>query len=290
MVKADVAIVGGGRMGQGIVHAFLLTGVKVLLIEVSQSAASAAESEVRQSLVKGSERAAALGQNHILEVEQIIARLSVSTNISDVAESKLIIEAVPEDFSLKEQVLAEIDAAISSTALLASNTSSFSIRDLGLARRYQENFLGLHFFNPVPASLMVEIVYTPENPIKVIDAAATWVEKIGKTALRIADSPGFASSRLGLILGLEAMRMFEEGVATAEDIDTAMMLGYKHPVGPLKLTDIVGLDVRLGIAQYLEKNLGARFSPPKVLIDLVAAGNLGRKSGKGFYEWGSDGK
>jgi 3-hydroxybutyryl-CoA dehydrogenase len=106
----------------------------------------------------------------------------------------------------------------------------------------------------------------------------------------IADSPGFASSRLGLILGLEAMRMFEEGVATAEDIDTAMMLGYKHPVGPLKLTDIVGLDVRLGIAQYLEKNLGARFSPPKVLIDLVAAGNLGRKSGKGFYEWGSDGK
>jgi 3-hydroxybutyryl-CoA dehydrogenase len=286
-VSADVAVIGGGRMGQGIVHAFLLTGVKVLLIEVSQDAANSAQSSIRKSLLMGSERETSLqGKNHF-DLEQTMALLSTSIDISDISGSSLVIEAVPEDYSLKEQVLSEIDAAISSTALLATNTSSFSIRDLGVARKYKKNFLGLHFFNPVPASFMVEIVYTPENPVEVIDIAVTWVEKISKTALRIADSPGFASSRLGLALGLEAMRMLEEGVASAEDIDTAMMLGYKHPVGPLKLTDIVGLDVRLGIAQYLEKSLGSRFSPPKVLIDLVAAGNLGRKSGKGFYEWGN---
>jgi 3-hydroxybutyryl-CoA dehydrogenase len=279
LVSTEVAIIGGGRMGRGIAHAFLVKGISVLLVDLAQNALQAAEIAIKQSVIKSAQR------DQDLDTEQTLSLLHFSTGISDIAECGLVIEAVPEDFPLKVRVLEAIDSCISSTAILATNTSSFSIRELAISRKYPENFLGLHFFNPVPSSLLVEIVFTAQIQPKTLLLAAGWVTKIGKTPLQIADSPGFASSRLGIILGLEAMRMLEEGVATAADIDAAMMLGYKHPVGPLKLTDIVGLDVRLGIAKYLEENLGPRFTPPKILIDLVAAGSLGRKSGKGFYEW-----
>lgn len=279
MIK-EVAIVGGGRMGRGIAHAFLIRGISVLLVDLEKDTLQKAEIAIKQSVSKSAE------QDEVIDIEQVMSLLHLSTQISDIAQSNLIIEAVPEDFFLKERVLDAIDGYVSSTAILATNTSSFSIRELAISRKYPQNFLGLHFFNPVPLSLMVEIVFTAEIPEETILLASAWVTKIGKTPLQIADSPGFASSRLGIILGLEAMRMLEEGVATAADIDAAMVLGYKHPIGPLKLTDIVGLDVRLGIAKYLEEHLGPRFAPPKILIDLVAEGSLGRKSGKGFYEWG----
>jgi 3-hydroxybutyryl-CoA dehydrogenase len=148
-----------------------------------------------------------------------------------------------------------------------------------------ESFLGLHFFNPVPASTLIEVVVGEKTSEGTVAAARRWVSGLGKTAVVVQDAPGFASSRLGVAIALEAMRMVEEGVATAEDIDNAMVLGYKHPVGPLKTTDIVGLDVRLGIAEYLHSTLGERFAPPQVLRDKVTAGELGRKSGKGFYDW-----
>jgi len=268
-------------MGRGIAHAFLIKGAHVLLVDVDEDALEAAQIGIRESVLKSAERDSAIN------LDEALSRLQLSTRISEVAQCVLVIEAVPEDFALKGKILTVIEDAISSKTLVATNTSSFSIQDLALPLKYPENFLGLHFFNPVPSSLMVEIVFTTHNSLEVVDAAADWVSSIGKTPLRVADSPGFASSRLGVILGLEAMRMLEEGVASAEDIDAAMMLGYKHPIGPLKLTDIVGLDVRLGIAEYLERHFGERFAPPKILIDSVAAGNLGRKSGRGFYEWGS---
>ena len=284
MDTARVAVVGGGRMGRGIAHAFLLQGFRVLLLDVTDEALHSAQLAIRESLVQSMERISGIND------DEALVRLALSTTLTDIADCSLVIEAVPEDFELKEHVLSRIDEAISSTALLATNTSSFSVQDLANSRKYRNNFLGLHFFNPVPSSLMVEIVSTSHNSPEIIDIASDWVSLIGKTPLRIADSPGFATSRLGVILGLEAMRMLEEGVATAGDIDAAMMLGYKHPIGPLKLTDIVGLDVRLGISQYLETHFGARFKPPKILVDLVAEGNLGRKSGKGFYEWGGEAK
>ena len=281
MENRGIAVVGGGRMGRGIAHAFLIKGAHVLLVDVDEDALEAAQIGIRESVLKSAERDSAIN------LDEALSRLQLSTRISEVAQCVLVIEAVPEDFALKGKILTVIEDAISSKTLVATNTSSFSIQDLALPLKYPENFLGLHFFNPVPSSLMVEIVFTTHNSLEVVDAAADWVSSIGKTPLRVADSPGFASSRLGVILGLEAMRMLEEGVASAEDIDAAMMLGYKHPIGPLKLTDIVGLDVRLGIAEYLERHFGERFAPPKILIDSVAAGNLGRKSGRGFYEWGS---
>ena len=281
MENRGIAVVGGGRMGRGIAHAFLIKGAHVLLVDVNEDALEAAQIGIRESVLKSAERDSAIN------LDEALSRLQLSTRISEVAQCVLVIEAVPEDFALKGKILTVIEDAISSKTLVATNTSSFSIQDLALPLKYPENFLGLHFFNPVPSSLMVEIVFTTHNSLEVVDAAADWVSSIGKTPLRVADSPGFASSRLGVILGLEAMRMLEEGVASAEDIDAAMMLGYKHPIGPLKLTDIVGLDVRLGIAEYLERHFGERFAPPKILIDSVAAGNLGRKSGRGFYEWGS---
>jgi 3-hydroxybutyryl-CoA dehydrogenase len=170
-------------------------------------------------------------------------------------------------------------------AVLATNTSSLSVD--GLAERLDrpDRFLGLHFFNPVPASALVEIVVGSRTDAGLVTRAQGWVEALGKTAITVTDSPGFASSRLGVAIALEAMRMLEEGVASAADIDTAMTLGYRHPVGPLRTTDIVGLDVRLAIAEHLAREVGPRFEPPQVLRDLVAAGKLGRKTGEGFYQW-----
>jgi len=169
--------------------------------------------------------------------------------------------------------------------VLASNTSSLSIGGLASALAAPERFLGLHFFNPVPASDLVEIVVGPKTDAELVTTAQGWVADLGKTAITVTDSPGFASSRLGVAIALEAMRMLEAGVASAEDLDTAMTLGYRHPVGPLRTTDLVGLDVRLAIAEHLARELGPRFEPPQLLRDLVAAGKLGRKSGEGFYRW-----
>jgi 3-hydroxybutyryl-CoA dehydrogenase len=151
--------------------------------------------------------------------------------------------------------------------------------------RRPEQFLGMHFFNPVPASKLVEVVLTGATAESVRDRVVSWVRAIGKTDVVVNDSPGFATSRLGVLLGLEAIRMLEEGVTDAEGIDTAMELGYRHPMGPLRSTDLVGLDVRLAVAEYLTSTLGDRFTPPTLLRDKVARGELGRKTGRGFYDW-----
>jgi 3-hydroxybutyryl-CoA dehydrogenase len=268
-----VGIYGGGRMGAGIAHAFLVSGTHVTVIESDDSAAAAARGRVDSSLAKARERGI-----------EATGSLTVDTDPAALSGAALVIGAVPELPALKREVLAMIEREVPD-ADVATNTSALSIDDLGSTLERPERFVGLHFFNPVPSSDLVEVVVGASTDPELVRRAETWVAALGKSAITVKDSPGFASSRLGVAIALEAMRMLEEGVASAADIDTAMTLGYRHPGGPLRTTDIVGLDVRLAIAEHLERELGPRFVPPQVLREKVAAGELGRKTGKGFYEW-----
>jgi 3-hydroxybutyryl-CoA dehydrogenase len=220
-----------------------------------------------------------------VSVDALEAAFELRTDVEGLAACGLVVEAVPEDRALKADALARVEAVVTDTAAIASNTSSISIDALAGELRRPARFLGMHFFNPVPASALVEIVAGAATADELVADARSWVAAIGKTPIVVRDSPGFASSRLGVALGLEAIRMLEEGVASAEDIDAAMELGYRHPMGPLRTTDVVGLDVRLGIAEELHARLGERFAPPALLRRLVAEGHLGRKTGRGFYEW-----
>jgi 3-hydroxybutyryl-CoA dehydrogenase len=266
-------------MGAGIAHAVLIVGGHVTIVDVTAEAAGAARGRVETSMTKAAERG--LVEE---EVGAALDRLEVTADAAALASAQLVIEAVPEDAAIKRSVLAAIERHAPDAAM-ATNTSSLSVNALadGLVR--PERLIGLHFFNPVPASDLVEIVVGSRTSSELVAHAKTWIEWMGKTAITVADSPGFASSRLGVAIALEAMRMLQEGVASTEDIDTAMTLGYRHPVGPLKTTDIVGLDVRLAIAEHLARELGGRFAPPAILRSKVAEGDLGRKSGRGFYQW-----
>lgn len=266
-------------MGVGIAHAFLLAGAEIVVMDRDQDAVDGAAARLRQAVEKSAERGS------VTEPAKLLARTRYITDAADLADADLVIEAVPEQLELKRDLLARIEASVAPTAWLASNTSSLSIDALADVLERPERFCGMHFFNPVPSSALVEVVVGRVTDPVLTDQAKQWVEAISKTAIVVRDSPGFASSRLGVAIALEAMRMVESGVATAEDIDTAMVLGYRFPVGPLRLTDMVGLDVRLGIAEYLEGELGAVFAVPEILREHVAAGRLGRKSGRGFFEW-----
>lgn len=276
-VPTIVGVLGGGRMGSGIAHAFLAAGAQVRVVDINDEAIAAAEERISHA-VDGSFARGAEGQR-----EEWLARLALSTDANTAfADAELIIEAVPEDPQLKAQSFEKIHRA-APHAVIATNTSSLSVSDL--ARTVSNDVIGLHFFNPVPASKLVEIVVAESTPEELVERARTWVAGLKKTPIVVKDAPGFASSRLGVAIALEAIRMVEEGVASPKDIDNAMVLGYRFPVGPLELTDIVGLDVRLGIAEYLHETLGDRFAPPQLMRDMVARGELGRKSGKGFYDY-----
>lgn len=280
LLPATIGVLGGGRMGAGIAHAFLLKGSKVIVVERDDDSARGASERVAASVGASFDRGAVSGDRG-----EVLTRFETSTDYASFASCDLVIEAVPEDARLKATALSAVAEHLSPHAYLATNTSSLSVSRLAEALPKPEQFLGLHFFNPVPASTLIEVVVGEKTSEETLTAAKQWVSGLGKTAVVVRDAPGFASSRLGVAIALEAMRMVEEGVASAEDIDNAMVLGYKHPTGPLKTTDIVGLDVRLGIADYLHATLGERFAPPQILRDKVAAGELGRKTGKGFYDW-----
>ncbi len=281
---ARVGVLGGGRMGAGIAHAFLLAGSRVHLVERADDAAAAARDRVRESLRRSVERGATARS-----LAELDSALAVGVDGAVFGDAELVIEAVPEDRALKESALALVETIVDAASVLASNTSSISIDALAGSLARPERLIGMHFFNPVPASALVEIVHGTASAPMAVEQARGWVRALGKTPVVVRDAPGFASSRLGVLLGLEAIRMLEEGVADAEDIDAAMELGYRHPMGPLRTTDIVGLDVRLGIAEELHRTLGERFAPPDLLRRMVDEGRLGRKSGRGFYEW-SDGR
>ncbi|MBC7443169.1 MAG: 3-hydroxyacyl-CoA dehydrogenase family protein [Ramlibacter sp.] len=279
-VPEHVGVLGGGRMGAGIAHAFLMAGASVTVVEQGDDAASAARDRVMAAVDKSLSRGSAAAGR-----DELFGRLSVATDAAAFAGSGLVVEAVPEIVALKTQALRTVEAHLAPTSWLASNTSSLSIDHLAAALDRPERFIGLHFFNPVPVSTLIEVVTGERTDPELARLAQSWVSALGKTPIMVRDSPGFASSRLGVAIALEAIRMVEEGVASPEDIDAAMVLGYKHPVGPLRTTDIVGLDVRLGIAEHLHETLGDRFTPPQLLRDLVARGDLGRKSGRGFFDW-----
>ncbi|WP_329013119.1 3-hydroxyacyl-CoA dehydrogenase family protein [Streptomyces sp. NBC_00690] len=279
-LPSETAVVGGGRMGAGIAHALLLAGSTVVLVEADDDAAAAARARVARALEHSAERGTLDGT-----VDRTLAGLQTTTSIDGIGSAGLVIEAVSEAPALKTKVIGAIARAVDAAAVIATNTSSLSIDELSLAAPPASRFIGLHFFNPVPASRLVEVVTGSATASDVVARAVGWVRTMGKTPVVVRDSPGFATSRLGVALGLEAIRMVEEGVASAEDIDTAMVLGYRHPVGPLRLTDLVGLDVRLGIAEHLYETLGGRFEPPELLRRMVADGDLGRKTGRGFYPW-----
>lgn len=277
-----IVVVGGGTMGGGIAVSFALAGQRVRVVEHTPELAEAADARIRASLER------AVGKrDRADELADIAALLSIDTEHPDPANVELLIEALPEDLALKRSVLATIDAHYCSNGelLIGSNTSSLPITELATAVDAPERFCGMHFFNPVPASQLVEIVVGTETSPETTDRAAAYGELLGLTPIVVSDSPGFASSRLGVTLGLEAIRMVEAGVASAEDIDAAMTLGYKHPIGPLRLTDLVGVDVRLAIAEHLATELGERFAPPQLMVDMVSDGRLGKKTGEGFYVW-----
>ncbi|GAB1691736.1 3-hydroxyacyl-CoA dehydrogenase family protein [Krasilnikovia sp. M28-CT-15] len=281
-VPKILAVIGGGRMGAGIAQVFAAAGAAVTLVERDPAAAAAA----RERLATGLRRAAERGRL-TEDPSTVLDRVDVAGEVAAVpAAADLVIEAVPEDAALKTRVLVAAEEVVGEHTVLATNTSSLSIGGLADGLRHPARLVGMHFFNPVPASDLVEVVVGPRTADAVRDAAVGWVGALGKTEVVVRDSPGFATSRLGVLLGLEAIRMLQEGVASAEAIDRAMELGYRHPMGPLRSTDLVGLDVRLAIAEHLQRELGERFAPPQLLRDKVARGELGRKSGQGFYTWG----
>jgi 3-hydroxybutyryl-CoA dehydrogenase len=276
-------VLGGGRMGAGIAHAFLLAGSTVVVVERDEASAAQALDRVTRAIRSSVDRATTTETEAAL-----IERLETGTDIDAFADCDLVIEAVPEDRELKAASLARIEAAVSTAAAIATNTSSISVDSLADSLAHPGRLLGMHFFNPVPASALVEVVVGSRTDPGLVDRALSWVRALGKTPVTVNDAPGFASSRLGVVIALEAIRMVEQGVASPADIDAAMVLGYRHPVGPLRTTDLVGLDVRLGIAEYLHPLLGEAFRPPELLRELVAAGKLGRKSGEGFFVWRTD--
>ncbi|WP_433470427.1 3-hydroxyacyl-CoA dehydrogenase family protein [Saccharomonospora azurea] len=280
-LPGSVGVIGGGRMGAGIAQVFAARGAEVWVVESDDTAVAAARERIAAGVAKAADRGK-LSE----EPSAVLDRVAVVAELGRLPlEVGLVVEAVPERAESKVDVLTRVEAVVSERTVLASNTSSLSIAELGAALRDPGRFLGLHFFNPVPASSLVEVVTAPATRESVVDTARAWVRALGKTDVVVHDSPGFATSRLGVLLGLEAIRMLEEGVADAEAIDNAMELGYRHPMGPLRSTDLVGLDVRLAIAEYLHSTLGERFAPPQLLRDKVAAGELGRKSGRGFHDW-----
>ncbi|HEX5610022.1 MAG TPA: 3-hydroxyacyl-CoA dehydrogenase family protein [Solirubrobacterales bacterium] len=274
------AVIGGGTMGAGIAAALARAGIRTELVEVSQELADDGIAKARETIEDG------VARNRITpsDGEAAKARLEPRTAIEEATpEPRLVIEAVPERVDLKHKILAAAEQL--QPALLATNTSGISIDELATGVSDKSRFLGMHFFNPVPAMALVEVVIGSATADAARDAAVALVGEIGKEAIVVGDSPGFATSRLGVALGLEAIRMVEEGVASPEDIDRAMVLGYRYPVGPLRLGDIVGLDVRLDIATNLSAAYGERFAPPELLRAMVAEGRLGKKSGQGFYTW-----
>ncbi|PWR05963.1 3-hydroxybutyryl-CoA dehydrogenase [Micromonospora acroterricola] len=273
-------VVGAGTMGLGIAYVAAGAGYAVELVEVDPGRGATALNRLAELW----ERAVQRGKLSADEAAANRQRVTLRPALAEVAPApEVIVEAVPERLDLKRAVLR--DAAALRPALLASNTSSIAIGELAAGLDRPESFLGLHFFNPVWAMALLEIVVGPATTEETTAAAVALAARLGKDPVVVRDMPGFATSRLGVTLGLEAIRMVADGVASPADIDKAMVLGYRHPIGPLELTDLVGLDVRLDIARTLQAAYGDRFAPPPLLVEMVAAGRLGKKSGHGFYRW-----
>jgi len=278
-----IGVIGAGTMGHGIAQVAAMAGHRVVLADATSELALRGIERIRENLEGGVARGKVSPETR----DAALARVRAGTDIADAAAgAAIVIEAVPEGLELKRAIFGELDGCAPASGILATNTSSLSITDIQSGTAHPGRVIGLHFFNPVHINVLVEVVRGRETSEETVAAALAFVADLGKEAVLVNDAPGFATSRLGVLLGLEAMRMVEEGVARPADIDKAMELGYRHPMGPLRLTDLVGLDVRLAIAEYLFEKLGTEaFRPPQILRDMVRAGRLGRKTGEGFYRW-----
>ncbi|HEX5135303.1 MAG TPA: 3-hydroxyacyl-CoA dehydrogenase family protein [Thermoanaerobaculia bacterium] len=280
-----ILVVGAGVMGRGIAGLCALSGHETLVFDADPEA----QRHVRGAIESSWARAAERGKVAAEAVQRGRRLLKIVERLRNAAGVDFAIEAVPEAIDVKRMVMSELDDLCQDRAILASNTSSLSITRIARATGRRDRVIGIHFFNPVAAMPLVELVRSEDTSDETMDRALLLVQSLGKEAIRVKDSPGFATSRLGVALGLEAIRMVEEGVALPEDIDRAMELGYGHRMGPLKTSDLVGLDVRLAIAEGLASELsGERFTPPPLLRRMVAEGRTGRKSGEGFYRWEGD--
>jgi len=277
-----IGVLGAGTMGHGIAQVAAAAGFQVLLRDINDAAVAKGKQAIELNLAKGIERGKITEQ----DLTQTLARISTTTELPDLGTAGLIIEAAPENLKLKQKLLRECEAITGQECIWATNTSSLSITEIARSAARPENVVGMHFFNPVHIMKLVEIVLGDRTSEQTAEVVRQVAARMKKEPIMVRDFPGFASSRLGVTLGLEAMRMVEQGVASPRDIDTAMELGYNHPMGPLRLTDLVGLDVRLSIAEYLHSKLGSEtFRPPDILRRMVSEGRLGKKTGRGFYDW-----
>lgn len=280
--KLPVAILGAGTMGHGIAQLTAQRGYPTRLFDVTRPAADAGAAKIKATLARLTEK----GKISAEEQQQTLERILPTEDIGQAVEGAgIVIEAAPEKMDLKVDLFTRVIQLAPADALLASNTSSLSVTELGQRVGQAQRVLGLHFFNPPPVMELLEVVRGVATSPESLERALEFARDLGKTSIVVRDFPGFATSRLGVVIGAEAIRMVEQGVASVADIDRAMELGYRHPMGPLKLTDLVGLDVRLNILDHLHKELGEAFRPPALLRQLVRAGRLGKKSGMGFYRW-----
>jgi 3-hydroxybutyryl-CoA dehydrogenase len=281
----SIAVIGAGTMGHGIAQVAAAAGFRVLLNDVDRESLARGVSAIEGNLAKGIQR----GKLTEDDRDRTLQHIHVTTELEECAAADLIIEAAPEKLDLKREVLRRLEATADHPFIFASNTSSLSITEIARSSKHPEVIIGMHFFNPVHLMRLVEIVVGEKTSEATLATVTSVGHRMRKEPIVVKDAPGFASSRLGVALGLEAMRMFEQGIASVKDIDTAMELGYNHPMGPLKLTDLVGLDVRLNIAEYLHRELGSEtFRPPEVLRRMVSEGKLGKKTGEGFYDWSKE--
>ncbi|HXQ71738.1 MAG TPA: 3-hydroxyacyl-CoA dehydrogenase family protein [Pyrinomonadaceae bacterium] len=277
-----IAVIGAGTMGHGIAQVAAASGFRVLLNDVDRETLARGVRAIEGNLAKGIQLAKLTEDDR----DRTLQHIHGTTKIEECAAADLIIEAAPEKLDLKQNILRQFETVSGHPFIFASNTSSLSISEIAAQSRRPEAVIGMHFFNPVHIMRLVEIVVGKKTSDETVQTVTEVGRKMRKEPIVVKDVPGFASSRLGVALGLEAMRMVEQGVASPRDIDTAMELGYNHPMGPLKLTDLVGLDVRLSIAEYLYRELGSEtFRPPEVLRRMVSEGKLGKKTGQGFYDW-----
>ncbi|MEO0479909.1 MAG: 3-hydroxyacyl-CoA dehydrogenase family protein [Planctomycetota bacterium] len=282
---SKIAVLGGGTMGSGIAQVCAMSGAEVVLRDIDEPAVERGMTTIQRFLDKGVER----GKVDPGDRATTLERISTTTDLGEAcAKADLVIEAVPEKLDLKRSVFQDVAAHASESAVLATNTSSLALSKVFEGLPNQARCIGTHFFNPVPIMALLEIVRPDACSDETLQRVRDFGAAIGKEPIVVRDVPGFATSRLGVCLGLEAIRMVESEVASPEDIDKALVLGYRHPMGPLRLTDLVGLDVRLAIADYLREELNSpAFEAPQLMRDMVAEGKLGQKSGQGFYEWSS---
>ncbi|ADB63013.1 3-hydroxyacyl-CoA dehydrogenase (plasmid) [Haloterrigena turkmenica DSM 5511] len=278
----QVTVLGAGSMGHGIAQVSAMAGHDVVLRDIENDLVEDGLEGIRENLQGGVDR------NKLTEDEmnETVARIEGMTDLeAAVDDADLVVEAVPEEMDLKQEVFADVEAATGEETVIASNTSSLSVTEMASALEHPERAVGLHFFNPPHIMDLVEIVIAEQTDERTEAFAVDYVQGIEKEDVVVRDTAGFATSRLGVALGLEAIRMVEQGVASPADIDAGMELGYGHPMGPIELTDHVGLDVRLHIAEHLREELGERFKPPQSLRRKVRAGKLGKKTGEGYYVW-----